>query len=175
MQMEVSWLWREYKKVTCKCHKGTTKWHQSSSPKALTLMINTYHHICRICHKPAWIFTCTNRFLLVEMAWQDFFPHRGFIFFRKPGLVGFFPHGGFIFPQKPPWSSNRGGEWHRPRLLRAWNRWLGPGIEPWTHKKIMLQGQGIQPWTHKKDCVQGQGFEPWTDQNDRSYNHACNR
>ncbi len=84
------------------------------------------------------------------LKWLDriFFPHWGFIFFHKPGLIGFFPHGGFIFPQKPTWSSNCGGEWHRPQILRAQHRWLGLGIEPWTHKKIMLQGQGIEPWTN---------------------------
>ena len=31
------------------------------------------------------------------------------------------------------------------------NRWSGLGIEPWTHKKIMLQGQGFEPWTYQKD------------------------
>ena len=25
------------------------------------------------------------------------------------------------------------------------------GIEPWTHKKIMLQGRGCKPWTYQKD------------------------
>ena len=55
------------------------------------------------------------------------------------------------------------------------NRWSGPGIEPWTHKKIMLQGQGIEPWTYKKDCMQGQEFEPWTEQKDRSYDRARDR
>ena len=25
----------------------------------------------------------------------------------------------------------------------------GKGIEPWTHKKIMLYGQGFKLWTHK--------------------------
>ena len=90
-------------------------------------MINTYYHVCRICHKPAWIFTCTNRFLLAEMAWQDFFPHWGFIFFRKPGLIGFFSSWRFYFSAKPTWSSNRGGEWHRPRILRAWKQVIGSG------------------------------------------------
>ena len=144
--------------MTCKCHK---EWHQSPSLQALTLMINTYYHVCRICHKPAWIFTYTHRFLLAEMAWHEFFSSLRFYFFpRKPGLIGFFPHGGFIFPQKPTWSSNCGDKWHRPRILRAWNRWSGLRIKPWTQNKIMLQGQGIEPWTHKKD---------------RSYNRARDR
>ena len=73
---------------------------------------------------------------------------------------------------KPTWSSNRGSKWHRPRILRAWNRWSGPVIEPWTHKRIMPQGQGIEPWTHKIDRVQGQGFEPWTYQKDRAIVHT---
>ena len=38
----------------------------------------------------------------------------------------------------------------------------GQGIEPRTHKKIVLQGQGFEPWTHKKDFVQDQRFKPWT-------------
>ncbi len=88
-------------------------------------MNNTYYHVCRICHKPAWIFTCTNRFLLAEMAWQDFFPHWGFIFFCKPGLIGFFSSWRFYFSAKPTWSSNRGGKWHRPQILRAWKQVIG--------------------------------------------------
>ncbi len=64
------------------------------------------------------------------------------------------------FFHKPTWSSNRGGEWHRPRILRAWNRWLGPGIKPWTHKKIILQGQGIEPWTHKLIVYKASGLNP---------------
>ena len=114
------------------------------------LMINTYYHVCRTCHKPAWIFTCTKQ---VFACWN--------------GLTGFFPPWGFIFPHaslnrlfffmevlyfcNPSWSSNCGDEWHRPRILWDWNRWLGLGIEPWTHNKIMLQRQGFKPWTYQKD------------------------
>ncbi len=29
----------------------------------------------------------------------------------------------------------------------------GQGIEPWTHKKIVLQGQGFKPWTYQKYIV----------------------
>ena len=142
-----------------------------SSPQALTLMINTYYHVCRISHRRAWIFTFQMGFCLLK--WLDrIFSSLGFYFFRKPGLIGFFSSWRFYFSAKPTWSSNHGGEWHRPRISRAWNRWSGPGIEPWTHKKIMLKGQGIKPWTNKNDHVQGQGFKPWTDQKDHSYNCA---
>ena len=34
------------------------------------------------------------------------------------------------------------------------------GIEPWTHKKIMLQGQGIKPWTNKKIMCKARGSNP---------------
>ena len=88
-------------------------------------MINTYYHVCRTCHKPAWIFTFLTGFCLLKWLDWNLFPYWGFIFFHKPGLVGFFPHGGFIFPQKPTWSSNCRGEWHRPRILRAWKQVIG--------------------------------------------------
>ena len=42
--------------------------------------------------------------------------------------------------------------WRRPWILQAWNRRLGPGIEPWAIKKIVLKGQGFEPWTHRNDC-----------------------
>ena len=48
----------------------------------------------------------------------------------------------------------------------------GKGIEPWTHKKIVLHGQGFEPCTSRKIVLQGQGFEPWTNQKDHSYDHA---
>ncbi len=48
----------------------------------------------------------------------------------------------------------------------------GQRFKPWTHKNIVLHGQGFEPWTHKIDRVQGQGFEPWTDRKDRLYDRA---
>ena len=113
-------------------------------------------------------------FCLLKWAWRDYFLTE-VLFFHKPWLNRSFFLMVVLFFHKPTWSSNRGGEWHRPRILRAWNRWSGQGIKPWTHKKIMLQGQGIEPWTHKKDRVQGQGFKPWTGWKDCSYDNARNR
>ena len=138
-------------------------------------MNNTYYHVCWICHKPAWIFTCTHRFLLAEMAWQDLFPHWGFIIFCTPGLIGFFYSWRFYFSAKPTWFSNRGGKWHRPRILRAWNRWSGPGIEPGTHKKIVLQGQGFEPWTYKKRSRARSGVRTLDQLKRSSYDRARDR
>ncbi len=80
------------------------------------------------------------------------FSSQRFYFSTSHGLAIFFLTE-VLFFCKPTWSSNCGGKWHRPPILRAWNRWSGPGIKPWTHKKIMLQGQGFKAWTYQQDGV----------------------
>ena len=105
------------------------------------------------------------------MAWQDFFLTE-VLFFPQAWLNGIF----FLMEVKSQPDplivgvSDIGHRHYGPE-----NRWSGPGIKPWTHKKIMLQGQGIKPWTNKKDHVQSQGFELWTDRKNRSYDRARDR
>ena len=137
-------------------------------------MNNTYYHVCRICHKPAWIFTCTNRFLLAEMAWQDFFPHWGFIFFRKPGLIGFFSSWRFYFSAKPTWSSNRGGEWHRPRILWAWKQVIGSGNRTLDPQKDHAARSGNRTLDQQKRSCARPGVRT-LDRLKRSFVRSCTR
>ena len=135
-------------------------------------MNNTYYHVCWICHKPAWILTCTNRFLLAEMAWQDFSPHWGFIFSHKPGLIGFFSSWRFYFSAKPTWSSNRGGKWHRPRILRAWKQVIGSGNRTLDPQKDHAARSGNRTLDLQKKSHARPGV--WTlDRLKRSFVRSC--
>ena len=136
-------------------------------------MINTYYHVCRICHKPAWIFTCTNRFLLAEMAWQDFFPHWGFIF-PQAWLNRIFSSWRFYFSAKPTWSSNRGGEWHRPRILWAWKQVIGSGNRTLDPQKDHAARSGNRTLDQQKRSCARPGVRT-LDRLKRSFVRSCTR
>ena len=66
------------------------------------------------------VFACWN-------GLTGFFSSLRFYFFPQAWLNRIFSSWRFYFSAKPTWSSNRGGEWHRPRILRAWKQVIGSG------------------------------------------------
>ncbi len=91
-------------------------------------------------------------FLHAGRGLKGFFPQRGFS--TSHGLAIFFLME-VLFFRKPTWSSNRGGEWHRPRISLAWHRRSDPGIEPGTCKRSCCMVRGSNPGPTKTSCARG--------------------
>ena len=113
------------------------------------------------------VFTCWN-------GLTGFFSSLKFFFFSQAWLNRFCFLMEVLFSAKPTWSSNRGGEWHRPRILTAWKQVIGSGNRTLDPQKDHAARSGNRTLDQQKRSCARPGVRT-LDRLKRSFVQSCTR